>query len=190
MKRWVQNPVRLVESELSGDLGSGKVIFIGSSTDMFASNIPDDWIIRTLDYCSNYPDNEYLFQSKNPYRFLAFTDYFPINTTLTTTIETNREYNISSAPSIRNRISGMRCISRSMFRTQVTIEPIMDFDLEILVSMMSEINPDVIVIGADSQDHRLPEPSSNKVAMLVEKLGGVVSEVILKTNLKRLLNNA
>lgn len=45
------NPPRLAEYELNTDLGCGRSIFIGSSTDMFAKDIPSKWIDRVLDYC-------------------------------------------------------------------------------------------------------------------------------------------
>ena len=45
------NPPRLAEYELNTDLGCGRSIFIGSSTDMFAEDIPSEWIARVLDYC-------------------------------------------------------------------------------------------------------------------------------------------
>ena len=45
------NLPRLAEHELNTYLGYGRSIFIGSSTDMFAENIPSEWIKRVLDYC-------------------------------------------------------------------------------------------------------------------------------------------
>ena len=45
------NPPRLAEYELNTDLGCGRSIFIGSSTDMFAEDIPSEWIAIVLDYC-------------------------------------------------------------------------------------------------------------------------------------------
>ena len=66
MKRWgKQKPVRFDEKELKTDLGSGNFIFVGSSCDMWADNIQDEWIFRTLCHCNKY-DNTYLFQTKNP----------------------------------------------------------------------------------------------------------------------------
>ena len=57
------NPPRLAEYELNTDLGCGRSIFIGSSTDMFAEDIPSNglpecWItaIRTETcYCQRLP---------------------------------------------------------------------------------------------------------------------------------------
>ena len=61
---------RIAEFEFETDLGKGNSIFIGSSTDMFAENIPSEWIVRVLDFClqRNNPEkpNTFLLQSKNP----------------------------------------------------------------------------------------------------------------------------
>ena len=40
----------LDEKELSKNLGCGNIIFIGSSTDMWAKNIPDEWIYKVLEH--------------------------------------------------------------------------------------------------------------------------------------------
>ena len=83
---------RLDAGELANAcLGSGNFIFVGSSIDMFAQDIPDSWIKTVLDYCDEY--NRYLFQSKNPARILEYLDH-PVfkRSVVCTTIETNRSY--------------------------------------------------------------------------------------------------
>ncbi|OQA00448.1 MAG: hypothetical protein BWY70_00700 [Bacteroidetes bacterium ADurb.Bin408] len=61
MKRWGRlKPVRFEPKELKTDLGHDNFIFIGSSCDIWAQNIPEDWIFKTLYHCSNF-DNKYLF---------------------------------------------------------------------------------------------------------------------------------
>lgn len=74
MKRWGNlKECRFDEKELKTDLGSGNFIFVGSSNDMFSTNIPEWWIRKTLKHCSEF-DNKYLFQTKNPDRILDFID--------------------------------------------------------------------------------------------------------------------
>ena len=95
MKRWgKQKPVHFDESELKTDLGHGNFIFVGSSCDLFADDIPKTWITDTLVKTDFYTGNRYLFQSKNPNMFHYFMNYFPDGgrTSLCTTIETNRWY--------------------------------------------------------------------------------------------------
>jgi DNA repair photolyase len=52
--------VKLDTEELTGKLIENQFIFIGSNTDMFADNIPDEWIKQILDYCDHF-NNKYLF---------------------------------------------------------------------------------------------------------------------------------
>ncbi|MDR1325282.1 MAG: hypothetical protein LBK00_04515 [Treponema sp.] len=54
-----QSPLHLDEKELRTDLGSGNVIFVGSSCDMFADGIPIAWTHRVLEYTRKF-DNTYL----------------------------------------------------------------------------------------------------------------------------------
>jgi hypothetical protein len=68
----------------------------------------------------------------------------------------------------------------------VSIEPIMEFDLVMLVDWIKVIKPEFISIGADSKGHNLPEPSADKVTKLIEELKKV-TEVKLKDNLNRIL---
>ena len=121
------NPPRLAEYELTTDLENGNKIFIGSSTDMFAENIPPEWITRVLDYCNekNNTDkpNTYLLQSKNPKRFLEFINH-PImkHVVFCTTIETNRFYPeiMNNAPKIEERVEAMEEIAKQGFPLLVT----------------------------------------------------------------------
>ena len=55
MKRFgYQKPVRLDEKELKTGLGQDNFIFVGSSCDMWADEIPEVWINRTLDVCDRF----------------------------------------------------------------------------------------------------------------------------------------
>ena len=103
------------------------------------------------------------------------------NTILGTTIETNRK-TPSKAPHTQNRRDAMKDIYN---RKMVTIEPIMDFDLEILVDWIRLIKPEFVNIGADSKGHNLPEPSWDKIQRLIEKLEKF-TKVNLKDNLQRI----
>lgn len=184
MKRWDQlKEIRLDKKELKTDLSSGNYIFVGSSCDMFANDIPAEWIIRTLEHCSKF-DNKYLFQSKNPANFDLIRT-FRMNYTLCTTIETNRVYPeiMRNAPDPGDRATAMGRISG---RKYVTIEPIMDFDLGALASMIRYINPIQVNIGGDSGKNNLPEPSTEKIRELIELLKHETN-IKLKKNLNRLL---
>jgi len=184
MKRFPQNPIRLDKKDLMENLGMDNTVFVGSSTDMWADDVPDDWIMEVLAKCRESNSNTYLFQSKNPKRFLAFRDVFPSNVLLGTTIETNRENDFTGGQLIRDRAKSMSMLEG--FRTFVTIEPIMDFDLDELLFLLKGIQPEFVNIGADSKNHGLSEPSKEKVLELISELNKF-TVVRKKSNLDRLL---
>jgi len=186
MKRYPQPELHFDGKELKTDLGEGNTIFVGSSCDMWADAINGCWISTILDHCWAYPDNNYLFQSKNPSRFPMFEHWKEIrHFILGTTIETNRTYSheVYKAPYRRDRYLAMTSIKSPKI---VSIEPIMDFDNDILVQWISDIEPTFVSIGADSGRNGLPEPSPDKVVALIEALKGI-TEVKIKDNLSRLL---
>jgi hypothetical protein len=188
MKRWgKQKPLRFDEKELNADLGSDNFIFVGSSCDMFANDIPYEWIVDTLVKCDFYIGNQFLFQSKNPNRFVEFKFYFPDGqrTHLCTTIETNRRYpQMGLSPIPEMRADAMFHIDG--FKKYVTIEPIMDFDLPHLVDLIWICKPEQVNIGADSGNNHLPEPSKDKLLALIDELKKFTI-IDQKRNLKRLL---
>jgi hypothetical protein len=180
MKRYPQPKLHFDEKELKTDLGHGNFIFVGSSCDMWAEEIPNEWIAKVLKHCrDNDVYNRYLFQTKNPLRFQDWI--FPDSTTLGTTIESNH-FLTGTSPAPSERYKEMCRLFR---HKMVSIEPIIDFDLDILVGWIKEIQPEFVSIGADSGGNNLPEPSPKKVAALIEALKGI-TEVRLKANLKRL----
>jgi len=218
-KRMKDATLRLDEKELKTNLGSGNFIFIGSGTDMWANNVPGEWLAEVMGVCYQYPDNTYLFQSKNPARFVTANSWFPDNMILGTTIESNRVYHQSSpmpfkrvvemeklanagfktmvtiesnrvyhqsSPMPFERVVEMEKLANAGFKTMLTIEPIMDFCTKILIKYIKMCQPLWVNIGADSKGHNLPEPSSEKIQLLIYALK-IFTEVKLKKNLKRLM---
>ena len=183
MKVYPQPELHFAENEMKTNLGEGNFIFMGSSTDEWAMGVPVDWILKSLKHCRKYPLNRYLFQSKNPARFLQFIDFMPPDFVLGTTIETNRDYEVSQAPTSEARILAMLDLPMPKM---VSIEPIMDFDLDYFVDWIKQIAPEFVSVGADSKGHNLPEPSSDKVRSLIKKLGEFTI-VKVKDNLGRLI---
>jgi DNA repair photolyase len=185
MKNFALNPIRLDESEFKTDLGRGNFIFVGSGTDMFADDVNADWIKAVLALCAIHNENKYLFQTKAPWRFIEFESLFPKQTILGTTIESNRDYEISKAPKVMKRADSLCLLEAQGFETMVTIEPILDFDVDPLINLIKLANPTWVNIGADSKGHKLPEPSKEKLAEFIEKLEKE-TDVKLKSNLRRL----
>ena len=176
-----EGDIRLVKSELDRNLGKEKFWFVCSSNDLFAENVPKTWIDKVLKHCNDNPDNKYLFQTKNPERFHEFE--FSDNHFLCITLETNKYYNIGRAPKIINRFNKFASLEHD--NKVVTIEPILDFDLETFAAMIKYLKPLWVNIGADSKNNGLEEPGWAKVEALIILLEKF-TKVKLKTNLERL----
>ncbi len=186
MKRYPQPELHFDEKELKTDLGSGNIIFVGSSCDMWAEDVTKEYIYEILAKCRDY-DNTYLFQTKNVYRFrpaILGVWEVPDKTVLGTTIETNKDYGISKAMPPKDR--GEYFAQINWLQRMVSIEPIMDFDLPEMVRLIRGINPNFVSIGADSGHNHLPEPSPQKIKALIEELQAI-TQVKVKANLSRLL---
>ncbi len=181
MKGYPQPDLHFDEKELSTTLGHGNCIFVGSSCDMWAACIDDIWLHSIVQHCLSSA-NIYLFQTKNPARFLSYP--FPSHSFFYgVTIESNRHYlDISKAPSPLHRYQAMLQIKRPKM---ISIEPILDFDLDVLLAWIDAISPQFVSIGADSKGHGLPEPPAHKVIDLIAALSKF-TEVKLKDNLKRI----
>jgi hypothetical protein len=199
MHRWgEQKKIRFVEKELHefdlsmAKYGEGQTIFVGSSCDMFAEKIPVRWIIDTLKKCKEY-ENTYLFQSKNPLAFDQIVhasdrdSFFPTDSLFCTTIETNRIYfpEMGSAVSPYSRASAMNTLKG--YKKYVTIEPIMDFDLNDMVGIIKACEPIQVNIGADSGGNNLIEPPKEKILELINELKKF-TVIDQKRNLNRILN--
>ena len=177
-------PVRIDPKELKVNLGN--FIFVGSGTDAWAFDIPSDWITCFLDYCNLF-NNNYLFQSKDPSRFLEFISH-PVmqKSVLCTTIETNVFYPdiVRNAPNTRKRAKAMQKLASLGMRTYVTCEPLIKFDLPKMVELIKMCSPVQVNIGKNSrQDITLPEPTKNEVQGLITELQKF-TKVVVKSNAK------
>ena len=107
-----------------------------------------------------------------------------------TTIETNRFYSqMGKAPKPFNRALNIAHITK-YFRTMVTIEPIMDFDLKDLISLVVMCNPEWVNIGANTNYKvKLHEPELEKLQELIFELEKI-TKVKIKKNLNRLFHSS
>jgi len=122
----------------------------------------------------------FLIQSKDPSTFDRVV--FPKNVILGTTLETNRDELaevISKAPKPSQRYEDFLDVRHDL--KMVTIEPVMDFDMNIMVDWIENINPCMVWLGYDSGKNRLPEPELAKVQSLHWELGRRGFTVVLKT---------
>ena len=179
--------IRLLEDEFSVKYGNGKTIFMEYQNDLFAKEVPDEFISRIINHACQFTGNTYVFQTKNPMRYKGFLHVIPAGSILGSTLETNRDMSaISKAPPAIERYEGMKSLP-STFKRFLTLEPILDFDVDILAKWIGDIKPDFINLGADSKSHNLPEPTVEKIMALVEKLKIYGVELREKHNLQRLM---
>jgi hypothetical protein len=175
---------RIDRNTLYKDLGSGNTWFVCAQNDLFAEGVSCIHVMEILTVCRAY-NNRYLFQTKNPSGYYLFLSNMPNKTILCTTIETNRIYpQMGNTPSPIDRAIAMSCIKN--FPLQITIEPIMRFDLKELVELIRMTKAEVVNIGADSKNNHLPEPTKAEVLALIDELSKFTA-IERKTNLKRLL---
>lgn len=181
--------IRLDRSEFRTNLDEGEFIFIGSSCDMWAKGVPKEWIIEVLDYINKFKCGV-LFQSKYPERFKEFKDYLPNKDRLVlgATLETDRFYPdyMGKTMSPKERAVVMTELSKE-YTTMLTVEPIMQFDLNAFAEMIIACNPKWVNIGFDSKDHNLPEPSRIITMDLISKLRNSGMIVNIKKNSERVL---
>jgi len=179
--------ITLDESELDVNYGKGKLIFIEHMNDLFAEGVEGGMISDILHHCCEYPESKYVLQTKNPYRYNDFRYQIPTGTICGTTIESNRFHEVmGKAPIPLKRILGISNIRAAGFETFITIEPILDFDVEDFACMIEIAKPSFVNIGADSKGHGLDEPSYAKIMELYNRICQLGIEVRKKINLDRL----
>jgi hypothetical protein len=153
-------------------------IFACSSGDIaFCST---EYLERIITRIRSEPDKTFLIQSKDPCTFNRVT--FPRNVILGTTVETNRDElaeAISKAPKPTQRYKDFLDVRHDL--KMVTIEPVMDFDMDVMAYWIENINPCMVWLGYDSGKNHLPEPKLEKVKTLHWELATRGFTVILKT---------
>ena len=153
-------------------------IFTCSSGDIaFCST---EYLERIIARIQSEPDKTFLIQSKDPCTFNRVI--FPKNVILGTTLETNRgdlSEGISKAPKPSQRYKDFVKINHPL--KMVTIEPVIDFDLYVMIDWVENINPCMVWLGYDSGKNKLPEPKLEKVKNLHWELAKKGFVVILKT---------
>jgi len=145
-----------------------------------------------IDYAEKHQDRLFLIQSKQPRCFLHF--HFPRNIMLGTTVETDkigwqntpsqytRYLEISKAPYPFERARTMQQLRRQFphNRIIVTAEPILDFHHYRFLDELKIIPPDIVYVGYDNHNCKLPEPPLEKTEQFIEKLRQF-TEVRVKT---------
>lgn len=156
----------------------GQFIFTCSSGDI--AYCPTDFLEKIVLRIKKEPQKNFLIQSKNPQTFNRIE--FPNNAILGTTLETNKDdlyESISQAPKPSKRYQDFLEVKHTV--KMVTIEPIIEFDEEVMIAWIQAINPCMVWVGYDSRKNHLPEPPLEKVKSLYWQLGRRGFTVVLKT---------
>lgn len=172
----------LVREEFARRFSPGDFVFVGYMGDISFAGLP---IVR--DICRiihEQPEVDFLFCSKSPDHYLKWDLLWPENLHLGATIETNRDYKLTRAPAPLYRYMAMRALNHP--KKFISIEPVCDFDLDVMLSWISEIDPQIIEVGADNYKNGLPEPPWEKVEELLTNLHVDFPTVVEKVGLERL----
>lgn len=68
-KRFNLDPTLRLDEEVLAHPPKAERIFVCSSLDLFAKEIPDEWIKRVLSKAFDYPDRDFFFLTKKPLRY-------------------------------------------------------------------------------------------------------------------------
>ncbi len=140
------------------------------------------------------PQTTFFMQTKNP-QFLWFRQQLPPNLIVSITLETDAnsfmyfenwknpsDYNyyseISKAPSPQDRFWSFLFVNYP--RKAITIEPILQFTLNLFVDRIQRLHPEFVYVGYDNHGCHLPEPSLADTERLIVELRKF-TEVRLKT---------
>jgi len=172
LKKYFGKPT-LYEKVLNQKFKAGEIIFVGDMTDIFAYTVPDSMLYQIFEAIEKWPDTTFLFLTKNPIAYLWLIEEganIPYNTILGATIESNRNYpNISKAPPQHERLTAMRNLAHRYpkYKLFISIEPVLDFDVELFVQWLKRIAPWAVAVGYDNYGNKLPEPPLRKVEELI-----------------------
>ena len=152
---------------LNRRFGTGEVVFVGSMGDIsfFPFEVHRQIIEETM---RANPETVFFFETKNPSIYRRMIPLFPENVIISTTIETNRDHGFSKAPAPEKRYLEMKALPWP--KKHVSVEPVMDFDAEVLVRWIREIKPFVVSVGYDNHQCNLPEPPLDKTLDLIKAL--------------------
>ena len=166
---------------------SSPIVFVCGNGDLaFASSEQKNAIIASIrDFARAHPKSDKVFylQSKQPEYFRRHLADLPGKVVLVTTLETNRDAGyeaISSAPPPSERYRQFLALEYP--RKIVTVEPVMDFDVDVFASWIINIKPELVYLGLNSKTKpRLPEPSPDKLVTFAKLVSAAGIPIVGKT---------
>jgi len=164
--------------ELSKRFKPGEFVFVADMGDMWGDWVPKQWILQVLEVIRKYPKTTFLLLTKNTKRYLKFAGFLKglPNVILGATVETDdsdlyKSYRISKAEAPFSRLIDMSYLSicRDM-KVMLSIEPILNFNMENFVNWIADIKPEFVYVGYDNYNNKLPEPPLHKTMELIDQL--------------------
>ena len=149
------------------------VVFVGDMGDVACQPKEIKQVMEFIQEFQRRHSTTFFFETKSPaFYVLVFpelADLDPGKTIYSATIETNRPITrqFSDAPDPDRRYEAMKLLDG---RKHVSIEPIMDFDHDVMFRWVTEIEPEIVSVGYDNYHSRLPEPSLDKTLKLIDDL--------------------
>jgi hypothetical protein len=186
MRELYSGEIRINGKQLNRSLSMKDTIFVCAQNDLFAEGNEFE-IADVLGECLSYKNkrNKYYFQTKNPAGFCGWE--YPKNSVFCITLETNRDLGrevMGYAPIPAERVKAFAGFKAE--HKQITVEPVMRYDLDEFVAMIKSCNVEQVNIGADSGKNGLPEPSWQEMHELITELHNFTKIVHLKSNLSRI----
>ena len=149
------------------------VVFVGDMGDVACQPEGIRKVLKFVEEFQKRYETVFFFETKSPYYYvLVFPELAsldPRKTIYSATIETNRETTrrYSRAPDTDRRYEAMKLLDG---RKHVSMEPVMDFDPDVMFKWITDIDPECVSIGYDNYHNHLPEPSLQKVLKFIEDL--------------------
>jgi len=180
MKNKYSGDMKLYEQVLDKRYGENDFVFFCDCIDYLHPKVPTNWIRIIFEWIEKSPRTKFLSLTKNPARYLDLKSEIPVNMYLGCTIESDIAYpELSNAPAQNERLKLMADLANDVSTFQhkkvLSIEPILKFTgVEYwFYTAISFTLPDIIVIGYDNHNYKLPEPSleeTNKLIRYLERL--------------------
>ena len=177
----------IIEAELKKSLTKNETYFVSSMGDMWCEGVPTHWIKTVINRCKEMDKSiTFMFLTKNPERYVTYFTMYPEdyqdNFILGATIETDLDPSCASeAP---NHVLRWICMCNNVLKDKrkfISIEPIIDFNLDNFTKNILDINPEFVYVGYDNYSSGLHEPDLRKVKMFITNLSEAGIEVRIKT---------
>lgn len=165
-------PWRVDEKVIGKTFKPGSFVFVQDMGDLWAPSIPEEIVVRVLQNVRYQPEVTFLPLTKFPETYRKYVKLLPGNVVLGATVETNRDTSAySKAPPPTERVEALVAMQLEGFRTFVSVEPVMEFDRDKFLPLLSYLHPSFgVAVGYDNYRNGLPEPRLVKVMELIASL--------------------